>query len=279
MNQVDTPVLSHAGMRAIVTGGAEGIGASICIGLAAAGAKVCIVDLEADKAQNLANKINLTGCEAIALRADVANEKDCLQAIEGTVNSFGGLDILVNCAAPGRNKSKLGKLTDADWEMHQKVIINGVVILADAASEFLAASSNGAIVNISSITSSSVALDQCSWPYHVAKAGLDQLTRWLAVRLAAKSIRVNAVAPGLIDRSTGFKLTDRPENLDVIKTVVPLGRAGSGDDIAKAVIFLSSRQSTYITGQVLVVDGGLSLNEVFGTSLRSYKFGVNSALG
>ena len=168
----------------------------------------------------------------------------------------------------------LGKLTDIDWDMHQQIILNAAVILADAASGHLAASGHGVMVNISSVTSSSIAVDQCSWPYHVSKAGLDQLTRWLAVRLGGLGIRVNAVAPGLVDRDAGYKLTDNPQSNAVIKAIVPLGRAGSANDIAQAVVFLSSKQSAYITGQVLTVDGGLGIAEVFGASLRAFKAGV-----
>lgn len=271
-------MLPLTGMRALVTGGAQGIGAGICVGLAAAGAAVAVVDRQTDKAQDIASKILANGNTAIAVSADISTENGCRRTIEDSVAGLGGLDILVNCAAPSRNRDMLGKLTDVDWDMHQQIILNAAVILADAASAHLAASGHGVIVNISSVTSSSIAVDQCSWPYHVSKAGLDQLTRWLAVRLGGLGIRVNAVAPGLVDRDAGYKLTDNPESSAVIKAIVPLGRAGSAHDIAQAVIFLSSKQSAYITGQVLTVDGGLGLGEVFGASLRAFKSGVEASI-
>jgi 3-oxoacyl-[acyl-carrier protein] reductase len=172
----------------------------------------------------------------------------------------------------------LGKFADTDWELHQQIVLNAAVILADSVSDHLAVSGCGTIVNISSVTSHSIGIDHCSWPYHVSKAGLDQLTRWLAVRLGGLGIRVNAVAPGLVDRDTGHKLTDNPEHRAVIKEVVPLGRVGSAHDIAQAVIFLCSKQSSYITGQVLTVDGGMGLNEVFAASLRAFKSGAGTSL-
>lgn len=271
MSEIHEPVLPLKGMRALVTGGAQGIGACICSGLAAAGAIVAVVDRQADKAQHLATQIIASGGMAIAVSADIASENGCRQAVSASIKGLGGLDILVNCAAPSRNRTMLGKLIDVDWDIHQQIVLNATVILADAASDHLAASGHGAIVNISSETSSSIAVNQCSWPYHVSKAGLDQLTRWLAVRLGERGIRVNAIAPGLVDRDVGHKLTDIPEHLAVIKAIVPLQRAGSGHDISQAVVFLSSKQSSYITGQVLTVDGGLGINEVFGASLTALK--------
>ena len=151
-------------------------------------------------------------------------------------------------------------------------------MLSDAASSYLAACGHGVIVNISSVVSNSVGIDQCSWPYHVSKAGLDQLTRWLAVRFGGQGIRVNSVAPGLVDRDMSPKLSDSAENNAIISQIVPLGRAGSSKDIAHSVVFLCSQQSAYITGQVLTVDGGLGINEVFSASLRAYKSGRIASL-
>lgn len=277
MNEMQTQFLPLKGMRALVTGGAQGIGAGICAGLAAAGAEVAVVDRQADKARNLAADIISKGGFACAVPADIATADGCRRALEDSITVLGGLDILVNCAAPNRNRNMLGKLADTDWDIHQQVVLNSAVILADAATDYLASRGCGVVINISSITGVSIALDQCSWPYHVSKAGLDQLTRWLAVRLGRQGIRVNAIAPGLVDRDTGQKLTDTPQNSAVIKEIVPLGRAGSSHDVAQAVVFLSSKQSAYITGQVLVVDGGLSVNEVFGASLKAFKAGMETS--
>lgn len=260
----------------MVTGGAQGIGAGICLGLTAAGATVAIVDRQAGKAAEVSAQVFARGGKATVVAADIASEDGCRRAMDDAVAGLGGLDILVNCAAPGRDRTTLGKLTGVDWDLHQQIILNAAVTLADAASEHLAASGHGAIVNISSVTGNSIAIDQCSWPYHVTKAGLDQLTRWLAVRFGERGIRANAIAPGLVDRNTGQKLTDNPQHRAIVEAIVPLGRAGNAHDIAQAVVFLSSRQSAYITGQVLTVDGGLGVAEVFGASLRSFKAGAGT---
>jgi len=263
------------GFTALITGGAHGIGAGICRAFAAAGANVAIIDLDRDGAQSLADEINGNDGEAIAVIADIAIEESCLSVVAEVINVFGGFDILVNCAAPRRNKAAIGQLTKSDWSLHEQIVLSGPITLAEAAKEYLEASGRGSIINISSVTGESIALDQCSWPYHVSKAGLDQLTRYLAAYLGGRNIRCNAIAPGLIDREVndGHRLTDYAENLAVIKSIVPLGRAGTAYDVAQAAIFLGSEQSSYITGQVLTIDGGLGVNEVFGAALRTFKLG------
>jgi 3-oxoacyl-[acyl-carrier protein] reductase len=256
---------------ALVTGGAQGIGAGICEALAAAGAAVAIVELQIDKAQDLALRLSATGRRVISIAADITREEACRSAVAQTVETFGGLDILVNNAAPSRSRDMLGRIAGADWAAHEQVVLQAAVNMVDAALAGLAGNGRGTVVNIASTLGSAVAIDQCSWPYHVSKAGLNQLTRWLACRLGPSGVRVNAVAPGLVDRDVGPKLTDHAASRAVVETVVPLRRAGRSSDIAQAVIFLCSERSSYITGQVLTVDGGLGLAEVFGASLSAYQ--------
>lgn len=265
---MDGAVELLGGRIGLVTGGAQGIGAGICEGLTRAGAAVAIVDRQIDKAQALAMRLTVMSGRAIAVCADIAIEEECQAAVAEVVDTFGGLDILVNNAAPGRNREMLGKIAAADWTLHEQVVLQAVAHLVDAALPYLANTGRGAIVNISSVVATSTSVDHCSWPYHVSKAGLNQLTRWLASRLGAHGIRVNAVAPGLIDRDSGPKLTDNRINSHIIKAVVPLGRAGSAGDVANAVVFFCSDLSSYATGQILEIDGGLELAEVFGASLQ-----------
>lgn len=259
------------GRIALVTGGAQGIGAGICEELAGAGATVAIVDRQTDKANQLTERLASAGRRIICICADIATEGGCRAAVAQVVDALGGLDILINNASPGRNREMLGKISGTDWTLHEQVILQAAVHLTDACLPHLANTGRGVVVNISSAVATSIALDQCSWPYHVSKAGLNHLTRWLAARLGQQGIRVNAVAPGLVNRENGPQLTDNPTHLAVIKNIVPLGRAGRAADVAKAVVFLCSDQSAYMTGQVLVVDGGLGLVEVFGASLRAYQ--------
>lgn len=259
------------GRIALVTGGAQGIGAGICEGLVSAGAAVAIVDQQLDKMRELAERLTNAGGRVHCICADIATEEGCRSAVAQAVDALGGLDILVNNAAPGRNREMLGKISGTDWAAHEQVVLQAAVHLTDACIPYFSNTGRGAVVNVSSAVASAIAIDQCSWPYHVSKAGLNQLTRWMASRLGPHGIRVNAVAPGLVDREVGPKLTDNAMHFDIVKNVVPLGRAGCAADVAKTVIFLCSDQSAYITGQVLAVDGGLGLAEVFGASLRAYK--------
>jgi len=257
------------GRAAIVTGGAQGIGEGICEELARAGAAVAIVDVQAEKAQTLAERLATAGHRSVAITADIATEDGCRSVVMQAVRALGGLDILVNNAAPRRNREMLGRIAGADWTVHEQVVLQAVVHLTDAAVPHLSERGRGAVVNVSSAVGTAVAAEQCSWPYHVAKAGLDHLTRWLAFRLGKHQIRVNAVAPGLVDRDTSPRLTDNPLHRTIVNAVVPLARAGRAVDVARAVVFLCSDFSAYITGQVLAVDGGLGSAEVFGASLRA----------
>ena len=258
------------GMNALITGGSQGIGAGICLEMIAAGANISIVDLQHSKSKELADYIVSAGGKAIAIHADLSEEDDCHLAVNETVRALGGIDILVNCAAPTRNKSLIRNLSNEDWGMHQQVVINAALTLAELSADYLAVSGCGSIINISSVTAQSIAYDQCSWSYHASKAALNQLTRYLAVSLGGRGIRCNAIAPGLVNRDQGPKLMDNPVSEKIIKAIVPLQRAGTANDVAKAAVFLSSKNSSYITGQILIIDGGLGINEVYGASLNAF---------
>ena len=250
------------GRCALVTGGAQGIGAGIARVLAEQGARVSIVDLQSEKAAETAAEI-----DAQSITADIATAEGCAAAVTETVDVLGGLDLLVNNAAPGRNRDLLGQIAGPDWPAHADMVLAAVARLSEAAEPHLGPGAS--IVNISSMTAQSVAPEHCSWPYHVSKAGLDHLTRWLACQLGPKGIRVNAVAPALVDRDRGPKLTDNIDAKRIIGQIVPLGRAGKARDVGNAVAFLASDMASYITGQVLTLDGGLGVREVFGAAMRS----------
>jgi 3-oxoacyl-[acyl-carrier protein] reductase len=221
-------------------------------------------------------KILKLGGSAVKICSDIGTKKACQQIINTAVDKLGGLDILINNAAPSRDISKAGNITDADWDIHQNIVLNAPAVLADAASKHLKMSGQGAIVNISSVLGEQIG--SISWPYHVSKAGLNHLTRWLAVRFGSEGIRVNAVSPGLVDRDEGPKLSDNLEHKALVEEVVPLGRPAKTKEIAQAVAFLCSEKSSYITGQVLVVDGGLSVCESYAQALKGNDFAKNNSL-
>ena len=277
-NEIKQQSFSLQGMRAIVSGGAQGIGAGICLELALEGATVAIADLQIKKSEELVKKITKLGKNAIAIKADISSKKSCEQLVEITVDKLGGLDILINCAAPNRDKTKMMNISDSDWDIHQSIVVEASAFLSDAASKHLKASGRGVIVNISSVTSEGIGVGHCSWPYHVSKAGLNHLTRWLASRFGSEGIRVNAVSPGLVDRDEGPKLSDNLEHKALVEEVVPLGRPAKTKEIAQAVAFLCSEKSSYITGQVLVVDGGLSVCESYAQARKGNDFAKNNSL-
>jgi len=254
-----------SGKCAMVTGGAQGIGAGIASVLISHGAKVAIIDRQKEKTEGTADRLN-----AFAVVADLSTPEGCSMAVIGAVKALGSLDILVNNAAPNRNRAMTGKIaTMTDWSDHADLVIGSVPILVDAAAEFLRPGSS--IVNISSGNGTAISSEQCSWAYHVSKSGLEQLTRWLACHLGPAGIRVNAVAPSLVDRETGQKLTDNPEYKKIIEEIVPLGRVGYAKDIGNATVFLSSPMASYISGQILHVDGGMGAREPFSVAVKTAK--------
>jgi 3-oxoacyl-[acyl-carrier protein] reductase len=263
---------SIQGKTAIVTGGAQGIGAGICKSLFEAGANIMSVDLQGDKLSLQKNSaVYAKSNSFVVYQADLSTQQGCKKLIDEAINRFGCIDILINCAAPGRNKDFIKSLSLEEWDIHHKVVIQAPILLAELAVNHLAKNGNGVIVNISSVLASVIALEQASLSYHVSKSGLQQLTKWMAVKFGGLGIRVNSIAPGLVDREEGKKLSDDPRLSNLISEITPLRRPGLYKDIGDAVLFLCSDSSSYITGQVLTVDGGLGLVETFGVGYRVSK--------
>ncbi len=260
-------VARHTDKVALVTGGAQGIGLGIVTVLHEQGANVAIVDRQEEKAAEIAKNLASTNRKVISVSGDISTRDGCKRAMETVLDKMGSLDILVNNAAPGRDKALIGQLEGTDWSDHSSVVLQAAAWLSEFAHPHLKRSAAPAITNISSVNASSIAPAQCSWPYHVSKAGLEQLTRYLACKLATDNIRVNAVAPGLVDRETGMKISDNPKNRQAIEAIVPLKRAATAREIGNVVSFLCSEEASYLTGQTLTVDGGMGVREVFGAAL------------
>ena len=252
-----------AGRVALVTGAAQGIGYAIARTLVAHGAVVAIADIQLEAGEAAARTLREAGGKAHFIAADLTDEGTIAATVAACVAELGGLHILVNNAGPSyRVRVPFEQQTGAGWDTTQALMLRGYMLAAQAASPHLAA--GGAIVNLSSVLARSISHESCA--YHVAKAGVEHLTRYLAHNLGPRGVRVNAVAPGLVDRESGPRLSDNPQNRAVIDVAVPLGRAATADDIAEAVAFLGGPAAAYITGHTLVVDGGLSLGEPFGVA-------------
>lgn len=250
------------GRVALVTGGAQGIGFAIARSLAARGAAVAIADIQTDAGGAAAKALSDCGYAAHFFSADLADEGAIGVTVDACAAKLGGLHILVNNVGPSnRTRVSFEQETTATWDVTQSLMLRGYMLAARAAQPYFAVS-GGVIVSLSSVLARSISHESSA--YHVAKAGVEHLTRYLAYNLGPKGIRVNAVAPGIVDRETGPKLSDNPESQTVISHAVPLRRAASTHDVAEAVAFLCGPGAAYITGQTLVVDGGLSLGESFG---------------
>jgi NAD(P)-dependent dehydrogenase (short-subunit alcohol dehydrogenase family) len=258
----------YKGKVVLVTGGAQGIGAGIAEMLYKYGAHIVIADIQAEKAESLIDNIKNKQQEILLIDSDISTEEGCKHFLNVIENKFQCLDVVINNAAPSRNKEFINCLTIDDWERHCNLVLQTVVWLTKYAEPYLKKAHSAAIVNISSVTAKKVALEQCGLSYHVSKSGLEQLTRYLACRLGVYNIRVNAVAPGLVDREGGVKISEIVGNDKIIDNIVPLKRAGSASEIASVVAFLGSSEASYLTGQVITVDGGLGLLDGFSAALK-----------
>jgi len=238
---------------ALVTGAQRGIGYDIAKAFAAEGADVVMTDVSAEGVKAAAAAIaGETGARTLALAADVTNYKDCERSLEETFKAFEKLDVLVNNAGIARDNLVL-RMKEEDFQAVLDVNLKGAFLMAKAASRSMLRLRSGRIINIASVVGQSGNAGQAN--YAASKAGLIGLTKSMAREFASRQVLVNAVAPGYIRTA----MTDGlPEEAKAkLLELVPLGRLGSGADVAKAVLFLAGEDSPYITGQVLAVNGGI----------------------
>jgi NAD(P)-dependent dehydrogenase (short-subunit alcohol dehydrogenase family) len=240
------------GHRAIVTGGASGIGRATCRRLAEEGAAVAVLDLNGDLAEAVANDIGGRGYQV-----DVADADQVRQAVEQAARTMGGLSVMFNNAGVGAF-SPIATYPLEEWDKVVRINLYGVFHGLRAAASLMLEHGDGRIVNTASISGVRPAAGEA--PYAAAKAGIAALTASAALEYAPK-IRVNAVSPGLIRTGlTEPMLQLLPDHVDQVVDETPVGRAGEPEDVADVVVFLCSDLSRFITGQNLVVDGGLTLH-------------------
>ena len=240
---------------ALITGGSRGIGRAIAGAFAAEGARVAIVYRGSkEAADGLVREISQAGGTATALQADVADYAAAGRCVEQVLQTWGGLDILVNNAGVIKDRLFL-QMDPADWNLVIQTNLGGVFNFCRPAVEAMFRKRRGRIINISSVAAEHVNRGQAN--YCASKGAINSFTRALAVELASRQITVNAIAPGFIE--TDMSETVRNMAGDVIKKMIPMRRFGKPEDIARVAVFLASAESSYLTGQVLTVDGGLSL--------------------
>lgn len=249
---------------AVVTGGAQGLGLGIVEELAKRGARVTIADLRIEKARKAAEGLKGKGLAVDAAALDVTDSAAVTRCFDQIVEKRGRLDILVNSAGVGQKVTPVVELDDAEWHRVIEVTLTGTFYCCRAAARHMEKRESGSIVNIASINGQNPAALVAS--YNVAKAGVIMFTRSLALELAAYRVRVNAVSPGpvytefnktvMAQRCKTLGLTE-DQLIEKIRSSIPLGRWGEPEDIANAVAFLCSPCSSWMTGEVIRVSGGL----------------------
>ena len=240
---------------ALVTGGSRGIGKAIVVALATGGAKVAFVyQSNKDAADKLVAELTEQGREVYAIQADVSKKADADAAIENVVAKWGRLDILVNNAGIIRDKLVLA-MSAEEWNEVIQTNLTSVFNFCQAAIRPMMGNRYGRIVNMSSVAADFSNPGQAN--YAASKAGIEGFSRCLATEYAKRGITVNCVAPGFIETDMTIAVVNAAG--DKIKSSIPVKRLGRPDDISNAVLFLASEESSYITGQVLKVDGGLTL--------------------
>lgn len=237
---------------ALITGSSRGIGRATALKLAEEGYNICINYIErGDLADGLAAELKSRGHEAIAFQADVADRNQVDAMVSEVTGRFGKVDLLVNNAGVA-GQALFQDVTDEVWDRYFSVNLNGARNTIQAVLPGMLHSKSGVIVNVSSIWGLHGA--SCEVTYSCTKHALIGLTRSLAMELAPSNIRVNCVAPGVIN--TDMVQVLGKEVLDELADQTPLGRLGTPEDIAEAICFLASDKASFITGQVLVSDGG-----------------------
>lgn len=243
-----------SGQTAIVTGASQGLGQAVAVALGKAGARVACVARNAEKLKATVESIESSGGQAEAFSCDVTDRDSVEKVVEHVADEWGGIDILINNAGITRD-TLLPRMSDDDWDLVIGTNLKGMFLFSRAASRHMMSKKRtGRIVNMASV--SGIIGNPGQTNYSASKAGMIGFTRSLSKELAGRKVTVNAVAPGFIESDMTKALGD--SLLDEVKKRIPAKRLGVPDDVSATVLFLASPAASYITGQCLVVDGGMT---------------------
>ncbi len=244
------------GQVAIITGAKQGMGRTHAIRLAKSGAKVVLADISQEECQKVADEIKKFGKQAIAVKCDISKKVEVDQLIKKTIETFGKLDILVNNAGICPFQPFL-EMTEENFNKVIDINLKGYFLCAQAAAKEMVKQKKGAIVNIASIAMGQVGCGFAGLAHYCAsKGGIVAMAEAMALELAPLGIRVNTIAPGAIDTPMAASVKQDSKTLEGTLAGIPLHRMGNPEDISNAVLFLVSDESSYMTGSVVVVDGG-----------------------
>jgi len=241
---------------AIITGARRGMGRTDALKLAAAGARVVVSDIDQADCEKVVQEIEKNGGEAIAVKCDVANKSEVDAMVQKTLDKWGRVDILVNNAGIAQFKPFL-ELTEEDWNKTMDINLKGYFLCAKACLETMIKQKSGVIINIASVAMGQQGFGAAgAVHYSASKGGIAAMTEALAVELAPYNIRVNAIAPGLIDTPMVSFAKEDPKAMEAYLSRIPMRRFGKPEEISDLVLFLAGDTSSYITGSVIVADGG-----------------------
>lgn len=258
MNVLDKFILE--GKKAIVTGAGRGLGEAMAVGLAQAGADVAVPDVRVESARDTAERIEEIGKSSMALDVDVTDRKEVEEMVERVMKEWGQVDVLVNNAGIVKNVPA-EEMSEEEWEAVMDVNLKGVFLSSQAVGKRMIEGEGGAIINIASMSGMIVNYPQPQCSYNASKAGVSMLTKSLASEWAEDNVRVNAIAPGYMATEMTKQFVRKNEETVEENWLepTPMGRMGEPEELVGAVVYLASPASSFMTGHVMVVDGGYTV--------------------